>query len=72
MGTIKEYVLEIKPYAQSVKPKPPKRRTAKAMRNFRNLQVVVKKNEFKWEAAERYCKKRGWVFKVITENELHI
>lgn len=69
-GDKKIWLLEIKPYAQTVPPKPPRARTAKAIRNYKNSQIIVKKNEFKWEAADIYCKKRNWNFKIITENEI--
>jgi hypothetical protein len=69
-GTFAEYIIEIKPIAQSVAPKIPKKKTAKALENYRAAQQVVMKNKFKWEAAETYCNKHGYEFKVITENEL--
>jgi hypothetical protein len=66
----KIWLIEIKPLAQSVMPKPPKLRTSKSIRNYRMSQIMVKKNEFKWGAAELYCKKRNWKFKVITEQDI--
>lgn len=69
-GDTATYVIEIKPYAQSVKPKPPKNKSAKAMRNYNNARQVVLKNEFKWKAAEEYCKKKGFTFRVITEKQI--
>jgi len=71
-GQLKEFLLEVKPEKQTKPPKPPKRKTAKAMRNYNLAKLEVLKNTFKWEAAEKYCKKRGWVFKVITEKHLQI
>lgn len=67
---IKEYVIEIKPLDQSVKPKLPKKKTQKAMDNYRKLLRVVFTNKQKWEAATKYCNKHGYEFKIITEREL--
>lgn len=69
-GSIKEVLIEIKPHSQSVKPRPPRIRSARAMKNYKNLQITVLKNKFKWEAAKHFCNKKGWEFKVITERDL--
>lgn len=60
------FLIEIKPECQTVAPKVPKRRTKKYIKEG----LTYVKNRSKWEAAERYCKKRGWTFKVWTENTL--
>jgi hypothetical protein len=70
-GKVKEYIIEIKPLDQSIKPKPPKNKTAKAMKNYRNKLKVYMLNEFKWTAAREFCEKRGMDFKVITEVEIY-
>ncbi len=69
-GSIKEFVIEIKPLDQSIKPKPPKNKTAKAMKNYRNKLKVYMLNQFKWKAAEEFCEQRGWGWKVLTEVEI--
>ena len=71
-GSIKEYILEIKPENQSVKPMQPKNKTAKAMKNYRLKMKTWQLNECKWAAAREFCAKRGYGFKVITENELGV
>lgn len=71
-GTVVKYVVEVKPLDQAVAPKLPKRRTTKALENYRQQQAIVLKNKFKWEAAEEFCKQQGYIFKVITEKELMI
>lgn len=70
-GSIKEYLIEIKPLDQSIKPNPPKNKTAKAMSRYRAKLKVYMLNQFKWKAAESYCIKKGWDWKVLTEVEIY-
>lgn len=67
-GSIKRYMIEIKPKRQTVPPPKPQRQTQK----YLNEVYEYAKNQSKWEAAREYCADRGWEFKVITENELNI
>lgn len=67
-GSIKRYMIEIKPKRQTVPPPKPQRQTKK----YLNEVYEYAKNQSKWEAAREYCADRGWEFKVITENELNI
>lgn len=71
-GEKKKYVIEIKPSDQTPFniPKPPKKKTAKALKNYRNKMITIKKNDCKWKAANQFCKKHGYEFKIITEKEL--
>jgi hypothetical protein len=66
-GSIKKYLIEIKPYKQTMAPPKPKRQT----KGYIYEVYEYAKNQSKWEAAREYCKDRGWTFKVITENELY-
>ena len=65
-GTIKNYMIEIKPAKQTVPPPKPKRQTKKYLYEA----YEYAKNQAKWEAAREFCKDRQWEFKVLTENEL--
>lgn len=64
----KKYIIEIKPQKQTQPPPKPKRQTK------RYIQEVFEyvKNQSKWEAAEEWCKDRGYEFKVFTEKELNV
>lgn len=63
---IKE-VVEIKPHRETQKP----RKTKKKSRNtILYEQLTYAKNTAKWEAAKKFCTKKGWVFKIITEKTL--
>lgn len=67
-GAVETYLVEIKPYAQCVPPGPARgRRTRERVLEEAEVYAV---NQAKWQYARDYCKKRGWKFIVITENEL--
>jgi hypothetical protein len=66
-GSIKKYLIEIKPHKQTMPPAKPKRQT----KGYIYEAYEYAKNQSKWEAAIDYCKDRGWTFKVITEKELY-
>ena len=65
-GSIKKYMIEIKPSKQTLPPPKPKRQTQKYIAEV----YEYAKNQSKWEAAREWCADRGYEFKVITENEL--
>ena len=65
-GSIKKYLIEIKPQRQTVPPTKPQRQTKKYISEV----YEYAKNQSKWEAAREWCSDRGYEFKVITENEL--
>ena len=67
-GKIKTIMIEIKPLAQTIEP------VKKTKINKRYIQEVYNWgiNTAKWEAAKKYCDKRGWDFEILTERELNI
>jgi hypothetical protein len=67
-GTLKTYLVEIKPLAQTQPPKYPGRQT----RRYLTESMAFIKNQSKWKYAEQYCKDRGWEFKIITEKDLNV
>lgn len=67
-GTIKKYMIEIKPLKQTVPPPKPQRQTKRYISEV----YEYAKNQSKWEAAREWCADRGYEFKVITEKELNI
>ena len=66
-GSTKTYLIEVKPYAQTLPPKNRKNKIA-LMEAVATYQV----NQAKWAAATEYCRQNGWEFKTITEKELAI
>ena len=67
-GSIKRYLIEIKPKKQTMEPKVQKRKT----KSYIYEVTEYAKNMAKWKAAEEFCKDRMWEFKVLTEDELGI
>ena len=67
-GSIKKYMIEIKPKKQTVPPPKPKRQT----KGYISEVYEYAKNQSKWEAAREWCADRGYEFKVLTEDDLNI
>ena len=67
-------VIEVKPKAQTIEPDFTKRMTKKGGIRKAYLREVKTWgiNRAKWDAAEAYCKDRGWNFQILTEYELGI
>ena len=66
-GKTKIMMIEIKPLSQVSKPKSSSRNPKVLKENIR-WQI----NNAKWRAADKFCKKHGWEFKILTEKELNI
>ena len=64
----KRYMIEIKPSAQTKKPKVRSNKSKGFMRE--SLEYI--KNISKWQAADVYCNDNNMKFKIITEKELGI
>ena len=67
-GSIKRYLIEIKPKKQTIEPQVKKRKT----KSYIYEVYEYAKNQAKWKAAEEFCKDRLWEFKVLTEEDLGI
>lgn len=67
-GSIKKYMIEVKPSKQTTPPPKPKRQTKRYISEV----YEYAKNQAKWDAAKEWCADRGYEFKVITEHELGI
>jgi hypothetical protein len=67
-GIVKSYLVEIKPFAQTLPPKYPGKQTA---RYLQEAETFVK-NQSKWKAARKFAQSNGIEFIVITEKELGI
>ena len=64
---VKTYLIEIKPSSQVIPPKPKKYKRKSTM--IYEQQTYIK-NKAKWDAAEKWAKKKGIEFKILTEKEL--
>lgn len=67
-GTLKTYVVEIKPDYQTKPPVHPGRTT----KRYLNEAATFIKNQAKWEAAKNWSKDRGYEFIIFTEYHLGI
>jgi len=66
-GLIQTHMIEVKPAAEVKGPDPnPKRKT----KSWVYAVKMYVNNQAKWEAAREYCRRKGWVFKIVTEYEL--
>lgn len=65
-----QYIFEVKPFAQTQKPKPPSEMTAKKKKTFLNSIYTYNVNMDKWVAAKESQRKYGWKFKILTEHTL--
>lgn len=67
-GRIDVRVIEVKPAKQTKPPVVQKRKTKRYITEVATWGI----NEAKWNAAQDYCKQRGWKFSIMTEKELGI
>ena len=67
-GSLKTYLIEVKPKIQTEPPVYPGRKT----KHYLTECFTFVKNQAKWKAAEEYAKDRGWNFKIINEYDLGI
>jgi len=70
-GEIKQYVIEIKPSKETIKPT-----QVNGNRKKRSTiiyeQATYTINICKWTAAQKYCEKNGIIFKLVTEKDIRI
>jgi len=67
-GSLKKYIVEVKPKKQTKPPAQPKRKTKKFMQET----FTFMKNTAKWKAAKNYCDDRRMEFLILTEDHLGI
>jgi hypothetical protein len=65
-GELKKFLIEIKPYSQTIPPVQKNRKTKSLMRQ----QAEYIKNQAKWQAAQSFSESRGYTFTIITEKQL--
>lgn len=66
-GELEEYLIEVKPEKQTKEPEEPKKQTLKSIQNYEYRLREYVQNLNKWEAAVKYCEKRGMTFYLLTE-----
>lgn len=68
-GQKRTFIIEIKPYAQTLPPKASKGKSKKTLLEETATYAV---NQAKWESAEKFCKLKGYQFMILTEYEIGI
>lgn len=71
-GGTKKYIVEVKPLAETMYPKPPKKVTEKTTLSYQNRIDTYNINQAKWEAAIKFAKLNNLEFIIITEEDLGI
>jgi len=69
---IKKFLVEVKPYKQTIKPVNRLTKTNKVPKSLLYEQLSYIKNTAKWNAAREWCKKRDMEFTILTEHQLNI
>lgn len=67
-GTTTTYLAEIKPKKFTQKPTTPVRKSKRYLEEC----IMYATNEAKWEAAKKFCDRKGYKFIILTEKELGI
>ena len=67
-GAIKKFLIEVKPYKQTLQPEATKNKKPKTM-IYENMQWAL--NQAKWKAAEQYANNKGYKFFIITEKHIN-
>jgi hypothetical protein len=64
-GKVITYMVEIKPKKQTVQPKMKKNK-----KTYLQESIQFEINTCKWKAAQQFCENNGWIFKILTENDI--
>lgn len=65
-GKEQVFMIEIKPEKQT---KPPIKR--KRTQTYINESITYAINQAKWKFADKFCRDKGWIFKILTEKDLN-
>jgi len=65
-GEIETRLLEVKPKKQTKEPVVGKKKN----KTFLEESLIYKINKAKWEAASKFCKTKGIIFQILTEEDL--
>lgn len=66
-GDLEEYLIEIKPYKETIQPDEPIKKSIKSLQNYEYRLKTYLKNLNKWDSAEKYCQRIGIKFFLLTE-----
>lgn len=66
-GKEQTYLVEVKPLKEC---KEPQKTRGKSSKTYLYEKKTWEINKAKWRATQKYCKLKGWTFKIVTEKEL--
>ena len=66
-GVVQTWLVEVKPKRQTT---PPTSGRGKKRATLLAEATTYNKNLAKWNAAEAWCKRKGWEFKILTEDDI--
>lgn len=66
-GKIEVWIIEVKPYHETQPPKFSKKKSKKTLLHQESTYIT---NNAKWKAANNYCNKMKWKFKILTEKQM--
>ena len=66
-GKIDCWIVEIKPFKETIPPRSGRTKSQKTKVYEAKTWAV---NSAKWKAAEEFCRRRGWFFRILTEKQL--
>lgn len=69
-GNQKRYLIEIKPFDQTIPPQTPIKKTSKAIQRYNQAVLAFQKNQDKWTYARAWAKQHGYIFDIWTEKTL--
>lgn len=69
-GKIETVLIEVKPYKETIPPKVQTTKRAKPTKQYLREVTTWGINSAKFEAANKYCRQRGWTFMILTEREI--
>lgn len=69
-GSVKKYLIEVKPFKQCLPPNAPKINNKKAIRRYMYENDMFTKNQCKWKSARIFARSQGMEFKILTDKEI--
>ena len=66
------FLVEVKPFSQTQKPKQPKRLMQKSRERYIDEIHTYEINQAKWKAAQELCEAKNMKFLILTENEIRV
>ena len=61
------FLIEVKPFAQCVEPKPKTTKRGKPTKQFISEAITWSINSSKWKALANFCEEKGWKFVILNE-----